>query len=165
MHDAGAGEARLLLVEGESDCHTLWHYGVPALGITGARAIHLEGAADAPLDQILRIQADSTVWPAMHFKVPLPVASETVCGDDGFQHWPFRYATVGNIDLIHMGIGRSSVHGHRDAPSQDSAISSSNATQPACSRRCHITAPVLTYASRTSRSCSRRMPDNKSRAP
>ena len=26
----------VVLVEGESDCHTLWHYGVPALGIPGA---------------------------------------------------------------------------------------------------------------------------------
>jgi hypothetical protein len=24
------------LVEGESDCHTLWHYGIPALGLPGA---------------------------------------------------------------------------------------------------------------------------------
>jgi hypothetical protein len=26
----------VVLVEGESDCHTLWHHGVPALGIPGA---------------------------------------------------------------------------------------------------------------------------------
>jgi hypothetical protein len=28
----------LLLVEGESDCHTLWHHGIPALGLPGAGA-------------------------------------------------------------------------------------------------------------------------------
>jgi hypothetical protein len=39
----------VVLVEGESDCHTLWHHGIPALGIPGAatwkdrRAEHLEG--------------------------------------------------------------------------------------------------------------------------
>lgn len=26
----------VVLVEGESDCHTLWHYGIPAIGIPGA---------------------------------------------------------------------------------------------------------------------------------
>ena len=39
----------VVLVEGESDCHTLWHHGIPALGIPGAGtwkdrwAEHLEG--------------------------------------------------------------------------------------------------------------------------
>ena len=39
----------VLLVEGESDCHTLWYHGLPALGIPGANnwrnewADHLEG--------------------------------------------------------------------------------------------------------------------------
>jgi hypothetical protein len=48
------GEARragyVALVEGESDCHTLWFYGIPALGIPGATnwredrdAAHLDG--------------------------------------------------------------------------------------------------------------------------
>lgn len=34
----------VFLVEGESDCHTLWHHGLPALGIPGANnwAEHLE---------------------------------------------------------------------------------------------------------------------------
>ena len=26
----------MVLVEGESDCHTLWYHGIPALGIPGA---------------------------------------------------------------------------------------------------------------------------------
>lgn len=26
----------VIIVEGESDCHTLWHYGLPALGVPGA---------------------------------------------------------------------------------------------------------------------------------
>lgn len=39
----------VLLVEGESDCHTAWHYGLPALGVPGASAwkrewaVHLDG--------------------------------------------------------------------------------------------------------------------------
>jgi hypothetical protein len=40
----------VVLVEGESDCHTLWHHGIPALGLPGASnwreerdAPHLEG--------------------------------------------------------------------------------------------------------------------------
>ena len=39
----------VLVVEGESDCHTLWHAGLPALGIPGANtwnedwAAHLDG--------------------------------------------------------------------------------------------------------------------------
>ena len=42
--------ACVVLVEGESDCHTLWHHGIPALGIPGAAnwreerdAHHLDG--------------------------------------------------------------------------------------------------------------------------
>jgi hypothetical protein len=40
----------VVLVEGESDCHTLWFHGIPALGIPGAAnwreerdARHLDG--------------------------------------------------------------------------------------------------------------------------
>ena len=43
----------VVLVEGESDCHTLWHHGLPAVGIPGANnwkeprdARHLEEIAD-----------------------------------------------------------------------------------------------------------------------
>src|SRR5262249_24213714 len=41
---------QLVLVEGESDCHTLWHHGIPAVGVPGASnwreerdALHFEG--------------------------------------------------------------------------------------------------------------------------
>ena len=44
--------AFVVLVEGESDCHTLWYHDVPALGVPGAGtwneerdARHLEGIA------------------------------------------------------------------------------------------------------------------------
>lgn len=37
----------VVLVEGESDCHTLWHHGIPALGLPGASSWS-EGR-DAPL--------------------------------------------------------------------------------------------------------------------
>ena len=42
-------EGYVFLVEGESDCHTLWHHGMPALGVPGASnwrgewSEHLEG--------------------------------------------------------------------------------------------------------------------------
>src|SRR5579872_1129417 len=34
--DAARDAGYVVLVEGESDCHTLWHHGFPALGIPGA---------------------------------------------------------------------------------------------------------------------------------
>jgi len=49
--DAAREAGHLVLAEGESDCHTLWHHGVPALGLPGASswkdawAAHLEGVA------------------------------------------------------------------------------------------------------------------------
>jgi hypothetical protein len=51
---AGAREAEyVLLVEGESDCHTAWYHGEPALGIPGANGWKAEWAAY--LDGIERI--------------------------------------------------------------------------------------------------------------
>jgi hypothetical protein len=48
--DEARKAGRVVLVEGESDCHTLWHHGIPALGIPGAAnwredrdAGHLDG--------------------------------------------------------------------------------------------------------------------------
>ncbi len=38
-------EGWVVLVEGESDCHTLWFYGVPALGIPGAQNYRAEWTA------------------------------------------------------------------------------------------------------------------------
>jgi len=41
----GAREAGyLVLVEGESDCHTLWYHGVEALGVPGASNFEEEWA-------------------------------------------------------------------------------------------------------------------------
>lgn len=37
----------VVLVEGESDCHTLWHHGIPAVGVPGANNFKEE--RDAPL--------------------------------------------------------------------------------------------------------------------
>lgn len=48
--DAAREAGAIVLVEGESDCHTLWHHGIPAIGIPGATnwreerdARHFEG--------------------------------------------------------------------------------------------------------------------------
>jgi len=45
-----AGSVAIAIVEGESDCHTLWHHGIPAVGLPGATnwreardAVHLDG--------------------------------------------------------------------------------------------------------------------------
>lgn len=52
LHRLGAARkaAMVVLVEGESDCHTLWFHGIPALGVPGAAnwreerdAVHLNG--------------------------------------------------------------------------------------------------------------------------
>jgi putative DNA primase/helicase len=43
-----------ILCEGESDCHTLWHHGFPALGVPGATNWN-EGRDAAKLDRIARI--------------------------------------------------------------------------------------------------------------
>ena len=32
------GQQYLVLTEGESDCHTLWNYGIPAVGLPGANS-------------------------------------------------------------------------------------------------------------------------------
>jgi hypothetical protein len=42
-----------VLVEGESDCHTLWYHGIPALGIPGANGWKFEWASE--LDGIGRL--------------------------------------------------------------------------------------------------------------
>jgi hypothetical protein len=48
--DLARTEGYVVLVEGESDCHTLWHHGIPAVGVPGATnwkeerdAAHLAG--------------------------------------------------------------------------------------------------------------------------
>src|SRR3712207_4677581 len=45
--DLAQGRGYVTLVEGESDCHTLWSHGEPALGIPGAGTWN--DARDAPL--------------------------------------------------------------------------------------------------------------------
>src|SRR6266850_5250072 len=88
-----------------------------------------------PLDQVLREQAESSIEPAVHVEIPLPVPLDTGCGNDGLQHRTFRHPPVRQINLVHVGIGWSSCLGHPLTPSQDSTISNSNPTQPSCSRR------------------------------
>src|SRR6266850_732802 len=88
-----------------------------------------------PLDQVLREQAESSIEPAVHVEIPLPVPLDTGCGNDGLQHRTFRHPPIRQINLVHVGIGWSSCLGHKLTPSQDSTISNSNPTQPSCSRR------------------------------
>jgi hypothetical protein len=51
--DAARAADRVALVEGSSDCHTLWHHDIPALGIPGAG--NWQEAWSANLDGIGRI--------------------------------------------------------------------------------------------------------------
>lgn len=51
--DAARTAGRVALVEGPSDCHTLWHHDIPALGIPGAG--NWQEAWSAHLDGIARI--------------------------------------------------------------------------------------------------------------
>jgi hypothetical protein len=75
---------RVVLVEGESDCHTLWHHGFPALGIPGAAnwkeerdAVHFEGLAeifviienDAGGEAVLRWLKNSALAPRVKLVV------------------------------------------------------------------------------------------------
>lgn len=39
--DEAVKQGQLVIVEGESDCHTLWHHGIPAVGIPGAQQVNL----------------------------------------------------------------------------------------------------------------------------
>jgi hypothetical protein len=51
------GEGPIILCEGESDAHALWHMGIPALGIPGAAAFRQEWAAHVQgRDVILHVE-------------------------------------------------------------------------------------------------------------
>jgi hypothetical protein len=74
----GAREAGyVVIVEGESDCHTLWHHGVEALGIPGAGNFKEEWAEH--LDAIEKIYAvvepDQGARPSKRGYQPLPSAT------------------------------------------------------------------------------------------
>ena len=53
---------RLVLVEGESDCWTLWYHAIPALGIPGAAAVArtLEAQHLAGIDDLLIVEEANT---------------------------------------------------------------------------------------------------------
>ena len=39
--DLAITAGRLVIVEGESDCHTLWHHGIPTVGVPGAQQVNV----------------------------------------------------------------------------------------------------------------------------
>jgi hypothetical protein len=47
-----------------------------------------------PLDQVLRVEADSAIGASMHLEILLPVALDSSLGDDSLQHWTFRHTSV-----------------------------------------------------------------------
>jgi DNA primase len=51
---AARSEGFVVLVEGESDCHTLWHHGYPAVGLPGA-AGWKESRDAEPLEGVARV--------------------------------------------------------------------------------------------------------------
>ena len=77
------GSGEVVLVEGESDCHTLWHHGIAALGVPGAAnwseerdARHLEGI--------------ETIY----------VVIEPDRGGEAVRHWLSRSAIRDRVNLL-----------------------------------------------------------------
>ena len=64
LADAVAAAGHLILVEGESDCWTLWFHGHPALGLPGAdtvkKTLHLGHVA--AVGTIYVVQGDGSRW-------------------------------------------------------------------------------------------------------
>jgi hypothetical protein len=79
-------EGYVVIVEGESDCHTLWYHGIPALGVPGATT--WRESRDAPhLEGIQKIY----------------VVREPDHGGDGMERWLGRSHIRERACLIHLG--------------------------------------------------------------
>jgi hypothetical protein len=76
----------VVLVEGESDCHTLWYHGIAALGIAGANAWD-EARDAAALDGIARIY----------------VIVEPDAGGDAVKAWLARSRICERANLVDLG--------------------------------------------------------------
>ena len=75
----------VVLVEGESDCHTLWYHGIPALGLPGAGA--WTEARDAP-----HFAGINTIY----------VVVEPDQGGEGLQRWLARSAIQDRAYLVSL---------------------------------------------------------------
>ena len=77
----------VVLVEGESDCHTLWSHGIPALGIPGATNWREE--RDAPL---------------LHGVETIYVVVEPDRGGKAVKEWLSRSSIRPRVKLLHLPV-------------------------------------------------------------
>ena len=78
---------QVVLVEGESDCHTLWHHGIPALGVPGAA--NWREDRDAP-----RLDGIETIY----------VVVEPDCGGEVVKKWLSRSSIRHRVKLISLRV-------------------------------------------------------------
>lgn len=120
LKDFRAQSGELVLVEGESDTHTLWYHGIPALGIPGATTFKPDWAAflkrftlylcqdadeagDTCLDNLCRgLHAGGWSGELYAFRLPgFKDASEMHCADpDRFkERWAAAIESAARIDI------------------------------------------------------------------
>jgi hypothetical protein len=79
-------QSAIALVEGESDCHTLWYHGLPALGIPGAATWNEE--RDAP-----HFEGFDTIY----------VVLEADAGGEGVKKWLAKSSIRGRVRMVCLG--------------------------------------------------------------
>jgi hypothetical protein len=84
--DQARAAGYVVLVEGESDCHTLWHHGIPALGIPGAD--NWKEERDAP-----HLEGIETVY----------IVVEPDRGGEAVKRWLGRSRIAGRSRLVDLG--------------------------------------------------------------
>jgi len=95
------GQERVTLVEGESDCHTLWHHGFAALGLPGANSWKEERDADH-LDGI------GTIY----------VVIEPDKGGEAVKRWIAESPIRDRVRLVELGEYKDPSDLHLDSPEQ-----------------------------------------------
>jgi hypothetical protein len=127
----GAPIPYLVLVEGESCCHTLWHHGIPALGLPGANSWrehrdlqHLEGTervyvviepdrgGEAVLDWLSRSRLRDRAWlvevpggdvSALHVDSPETFVRRFQAALEAAEPWRERAAAMEDADRRELG--------------------------------------------------------------
>jgi hypothetical protein len=85
INAARASEAKVTLVEGESDCHTLWHHGFAAIGLPGASA--WQDVRDAP-----HLEGFETIY----------VVIEPDAGGEAMLRWLSRSTIRDRVRLVRL---------------------------------------------------------------
>jgi hypothetical protein len=97
--DAARKAGYVVIVEGESDCHTLWHHGIPAVGLPGAS--NWREDRDAP--QLADI---STIY----------VLIEPDAGGEGVKRWLAGSVIRDRVRLVQLGEYKDPSALHCDEP-------------------------------------------------